>query len=166
MKLNETHVYACSPEQLLPYFTDPERVVAKYQGLKADKVRVMDHEVDGDSVTIATSRDMKNNAPAMLRSVLGDSNRLQQYEQWQLQENHYQCRIKVELVGIPVSIEGTLLITPTAEGCQNQITLDISCGIPFIGGKVTDYIVRDCRALMQSEYRYLQQQISADITTA
>ncbi|MDA1382155.1 DUF2505 family protein [Plesiomonas shigelloides subsp. oncorhynchi] len=71
MKLNETHVYACSPEQLLPYFTDPERVVAKYQGLKADKVRVMDHEVDGDSVTIATSRDMKNNAPAMLRSVLG-----------------------------------------------------------------------------------------------
>lgn len=164
MKLIETHVYTCSPEQLLPYFTDPDCVIAKYQGLKADKVRIMNHEVTGDVVTIATSRDMRNNAPAMLRSVLGDSNRLQQYEQWQQQESQYHCRIKVELVGIPVSINGTLLITPTAEGCQNQITLDISCGVPFIGGKVTDYIVRDCRALMQSEYRYLQQQISTDIT--
>lgn len=166
MKLTETHIYACSPEQLLPYFTAPERVLAKYQGLKAEKARIMEHEAEGDAVTIATSRDMKNNAPAMLRSVLGDSNRLQQYEQWQLQEDHYQCRIKVELVGIPVSIAGTLLITPIAEGCQNQIELDISCGIPFIGGKVTDYIMRDCRALMQSEYRYLQQQISADSAVA
>ncbi|BDY05093.1 DUF2505 domain-containing protein [Ferrimonas sp. YFM] len=163
MKLELTHTYACSTDELLRYFSEPELIEEKYEALGCHKVRIPQHLNQDDVLTLATKREVASNVPAVLKRLLGSQNMVKQEEQWQLGQGPvYRCEMSVELVGVPIKITGTMVFEPTDTGCVNRVEMQMKSALPFIGNKLTRFVHDEIERMANAEWHYLQTQLTTE----
>lgn len=92
----------------------------------------------------------------MLKKFLGEWNTIVQSESWEPDDDGYFNEIEVESEGVPISIEGTMSLQPSTDGCVNKLAFEIECSIPFVGGKLEDFIAKDLKKTLSAEYKFIK----------
>ncbi len=161
MDISVTHDYQIDLDSLLRFFSEEELIAEKYNQLAAKNVKVLAIKETEDGFSIATQRDVPANVPAVLKSILGSFNTINQTETWHWQDDEtLLCKMSVEIVGVPAKITGTMLFSEPAKAggevtTRNQVTVSVSSAMPLIGSTLVKFISEDIKQQMQNEYAFL-----------
>lgn len=161
MKVSASHKYGEGLEEVYAAFTKPGFYKEKFAAVGAKNVKVLEKKKRGDAFFIRTERDVPSDAPAMLRKFLGEWNTIVQTESWEPDGDGYCNEVEIESAGVPVTIEGSMRLQPQGAGCVNKLEFDIDCSIPFVGGKLEDFIARDMKRVMAEEYKFIKAYLKA-----
>ncbi|ADN74962.1 Protein of unknown function DUF2505 [Ferrimonas balearica DSM 9799] len=158
MELTVTHDYDCPLEELVAQFRQPDAVKAKYQAIGADKVRILQSDDDQQQWRMMTVREVRSTVPGLLKSVVGERNQLEQSEHWQHQsDGSYHCTLAIQIQGVPLTIQGGMILSERDGGSRNTIRLSFDSKVPFIGKTLAQFAAKDSERLMAREYDYLRQ---------
>ncbi len=160
MKISEDHAYAHSTESLYAMFTDAKEITAKQEALGARKIEVLDCDTDDEGAVVSFVRELPAEVPGILSKFLQPWNTVEQDEQWRICDGErYECDLAIDIANVPVTVEGTLELKPTDDGCVNQVRLSVECGIPFVGKALAEFVAADCARLIDEEYEYLTERL-------
>ncbi|RCU52864.1 DUF2505 domain-containing protein [Corallincola holothuriorum] len=162
MKCTASHQYSHSLDQVYLFFRDAETISEKYAALKAINISIIRNEDTDDGFISETERELPADVPALLASILGDYNKLIQKEHWYSKDDgSLGCDMTIDLVGVPVKIEGHMHLHENETGAINDVTIEISSSLPLIGSSLARYVAGDCKKSMEQEYQYIQGQLQA-----
>jgi len=147
--------YPASPDRILAMLADPEYVNAKYTALQDRKFEVLQLEQTPGGLTLKVDRQVEANLPDIAKKVLGDTNQLVQTEVWSKSGSGYACEVTIASPGKPVTIGGTMNITPEGEGKSKwAVDFSIKASVPLIGGKIEKIIAEETQANLAKEYKF------------
>jgi Protein of unknown function (DUF2505) len=86
--------------------------------------------------------------PSFAKKFVGDEIEIVQVETWAAADR---ADIRVEIPGKPGDMSGTIVLAESAGATTQTVTLDISVGIPFVGGKIEGMVADLMRAALESE---------------
>ena len=151
------HEYDFDLDTVIEAFTDPEFYEAKFEGIGARKVEVLSSDQDDDVFTVETRRDVPLEVPGFLKKVLGDWTTMLQSERWaQDDEGNWFNELDMSGDGVPAKMTGTMYLSPTDEGCVNEVAITISAAVPLIGGKLEAFIAESTAENLAAEYEFIQ----------
>jgi hypothetical protein len=146
--INIDHVYdyPADVDTAFAVIVDPEL----YEDV-AVRSKALEHSANVTHVhqvhTITLERSMPTDqVPSFAKSLVGDALRIHETTWWKAgspddgDADGYHATFSVQIVGTPVTFNGTMRLTSTDTGSQQQITGDIKAGIPLLGGKVESSI--------------------------
>ena len=138
MRFSLTTHYPADVEAVMAVIGDPAFQEAKCVATAAGahEARV---ERAGDRVTAYTTRRFPTDAfPDVARRVVGDTLVIEEVQEWGAPgaDGTRRCRISLRAVGTPVTLQGQATLTPTDEGCREDIEADLRAGVPLIGGRL------------------------------
>ncbi len=167
MEVTASHSYDATLDEVFDFFSDEQRIIAKYQALGARNVELLELQGDEASVVVKTRRDVPATVPSVLKTLLGEFNTLLQSERWEPdEEDNLVCHFSVEIMGVPVALQGQMHLMDVGEGTVNQVSLSISSALPLIGKKLVAFVATDCSDAMNAEYAYIKQQLALRDTQA
>ena len=160
MKINATHHYGCTMEQLFELFSSKDYYVKKFAACGARNIEVVESEAGEGRFSITTEREVPADVPAVLRSFLGDWNALTQEENWEgAPGDEYYSDLEISSAGVPVEITGSMNLSAVDNGCVNDIEIDVKCGIPLVGKKLEQFVAADIEKTLAAEYDFTKTEI-------
>jgi hypothetical protein len=157
MKIKVLHQYAQDVETVFGLFHDPAFMKAKYAGIGARNIEVLECVGSEGRYTIKVKREVPADVPSLLKKFLNPWNTLVQSETWEGKAGGpYRCKLAIDIAGVPVSIGGVMELRADGAGCVNDVQLEIKCGIPLIGGKLADFVGGDAGKATQAEYEFIR----------
>ena len=155
--LNAKHCYTQSPEDLFKIYITENWISQRYEGIAARNVQVTQCEQSGDVYTVHSSREVEADIPKALAKFAGEWNTVEQKETWTaLGDGIYDCQFTVKIAGLPVEMDGHMVVQPDGDGSANVIELTVNCGIPFIGKAAEKFVAGDSDKSMQAEYVWIK----------
>lgn len=161
MKVAASHKYDASVEEVFAAFCKADFYKKKFTAVGATNVEVLEKKKRGKEFYICTQRDMPSEAPAMLRKFLGEWVTIVQTESWEPDDDGFLNSIEIESAGVPVTIEGTMRLQPGGAGCVNKLAFEVDCSIPFVGGKLEEFISKDMKEVLAAEYKFIKKYLQA-----
>ncbi|UXI02703.1 DUF2505 domain-containing protein [Photobacterium sp. TY1-4] len=160
MQVTTIHEYKEDLDTLLRYFSEEALILEKYQQLGARNIQVLKIEETEDGFSIETQREVPANVPGVLKRFLGSFNTVRQTESWHWQENEQLlCDIEVELIGVPASVSGRMLLSEPGDtpgiSTRNDVSMTVTSAVPLVGSTLVSFICDDIKQQMQSEYQFL-----------
>ena len=160
MKVARDHEYAHSTDTVYALFTDAEEITAKQEALDARNIRVEECEGDASGAVVRFVRELPAEVPGILKKFLQPWNTVEQTERWRTcDDGAFKADLAIDIVGVPVTISGTLELESVDSGCVNHIRMVIDCGIPFVGKTLAEFVAKDCKRVIASEYEYLSDRL-------
>ena len=157
MEVKDLHYYTQDVDTVFRVFHDPQFVLAKYEGIGARNIELLECSGEGNSRTIKVKREVPADVPGILKKFLGAWNRVQQNEEWQGDDGGVRvCQLTINIVGVPVKVAGTMTLSPDANGCVNDVRLNVTSGIPLVGGLLADFVGGDTKKSMDAEYVFIK----------
>ena len=159
MQFEVTHIYKRPIVDVFDVLTDFECIRAKYLAVGQTGVELVSREAGKDgSLTIVTRRVVPLDLPGFAKRVLSSKQTVTQTDTWSASDNKgaRTGTFAVESKGAPVKVSGALRLVPKgAKGCTNTSTVTIECKLPFIGGKITDFVAGDARRSVDHEQTWI-----------
>ncbi len=160
MEVRDQHSYTQNVDTVFKHFCDSEKVQSKHEALGAKNINLAQFDASEASLNVIIEREVPADVPKAMKKFLGDWNLVKQTEAWTGTPGEgYNCKIEIDIHGVPVTIKGTMELSPEGEGCVNSVFLDIKCGIPLVGKKLADLVGSQSKKSMREEY----QQILAEL---
>jgi hypothetical protein len=160
MEFTANHRYDHPAGAVFAALTDFDAVKAKYEAVgQRDVQLVRRDEGDDGAVTLVTTRVVPLDVPGFAKRFLSPSQTVTQTDEWEAAgaDGSRSGRFEVAAKGTPVSVRGTLALTPTGESsCTNDTVVTIECGVPLVGGKIADFVAKDTRGAVDHEQTWLQ----------
>jgi hypothetical protein len=164
MEFTANHTYDHPAAAVFAALTDVDAVRAKYESIgQRDVQLVRRDEGDDGSVTLVTTRVVPLDVPGFARKFLSPAQTVTQTDDWAAPQadGTREGTFKVEAKGTPVSVHGTLRLTPTGEGsCTNVSVVTIECRVPLVGGRIADFVSKDTRAAVDHEQTWLREHLA------
>lgn len=156
MKIQAQHEYDHSVDEVYEAFTDPDFYVAKFEAIGARNVTVVDSSKDDDTFSIVTEREVPANAPAALKSFIGEWSELRQEEEWQGDDGEeFYNELTISSPSVPVSITGVMTLSGDEGSCVNDIEMTVKCSIPLVGGKLEKFVAGDVASNLDAEFDFI-----------
>lgn len=136
--------------------SDPEYVAAKVRASGASDQHVAVMQTAPDAFTVTTRRTMPTNGiPAQFRSLIGSSIEVRLVEAWEAQRGEERRgTIAVEILGAPVRLTGTLLLTSGDDGATTQhLEGDVRASVPLFASAVEEATARAVTEAVRAEER-------------
>lgn len=158
MDLREEITYDAAPVDVFAMLCDQRFRTEVCQATKA-----LSHSVsvsaDGEGAVVEVRRVMPAEVPAFAKKMVGETLEVVQHEQWGAADasGARTGQIKVDIVGQPAGMSGTLRLEACEGGSREVLTGQVSVRIPFVGRKLEPEIARALRAAMVTESRVGQQ---------
>lgn len=157
MKVTSRHTYAAPPTVVFEAMTAPDVLIEKYTALGHRDVTIVDRTESGGVVRVRSRRKVPMEVPGFAKRFLSPLNTVEQTDEWQAPtakgERHGTW--KVSASGVPVSVGGTLHLVAAAKGrTVVEIEGEVSCSIPFVGGKLASYVGADVERTMSAEEEF------------
>jgi hypothetical protein len=154
MKVTSRHTYDASPAAVFAAMTSPEVLIEKYQALGHHDVQIAEHVVTDGAVRVRSKRKVPMDVPGFAKRFLKPVNSVEQTDEWAAPgpkgERHGTW--KVSAGGVPVSVGGTLHLVEGPKGqTVVEISGDVTCSIPLVGGKLASFVGGDVEKTMRAE---------------
>ena len=146
MKFDLKHSYDKPAATVLKMYSDKAFFERKYKEVGAWDVEVLEHEKSDTKFRIKCRYSTKNDAPLpdFAKKFIGDSMVVVQSDTWDLKK--MTGRLEVELKNTPVKVSADMTLKNAGSGATNEMKWDVSCGIPFVGGKLESVVSDDIKA--------------------
>jgi uncharacterized protein YndB with AHSA1/START domain len=157
MKIASTHTYAAPPDVVFRLLTDTDVLVAKYAALGHRDVTIVERTERAGAVAIHSRRGVPMQVPGFARRFLSPVNTVDQHDQWRLAagDGSRSGTWEASAHGVPVKTGGTLRLTPDGEGnTAVEITAEVSCGVPLLGGRIAAFVGADVERTIHAEEEF------------
>lgn len=139
MRIHETIEHAATPEQVFEMICS-----AEYQERKCERSGALEHEVaievEQDARTIVTRRRLPTEGfPDIARKFVGDAVDVVETQVWALAadpEGGRTASLQVEIPRTPVTLNGSVSLTPGGAGTEHTVEGELKANVPFVGGKI------------------------------
>lgn len=152
-----------SAAQLFDIFRDSNFYPARCDMLKIDKYDLKQCEPVGQDfiVNLITGFDLsEKNLPSIAKSFLGDDLESNLMTQWKLSEQApYEATFKIEVDKMPVDMSGSMKLQDAEGGCTNDVVIEVSCSIPFVGKKVEEMLAAQFVKALKKDQKVTQKYI-------
>lgn len=108
------------------------------------------------TATILTKRTVPTHKfPDFVKGLVGDTLLIVQKDTWAAPSasGARHGTIVVEVEGTPIRLQGTLRLTPTGQGCREDIEGDMKCSIPLLGGRIEKAALPAVQSAINAERR-------------
>lgn len=159
MRVNSSHTYAASPEDVFTMMTDPGVLTAKYESLGHRDIEITEHSVDaGGAVTVASRRSVPMDVPGFAKKLLKPMNTVEQQDEWNAPaaDGSRTGTWRVKAAGVPVDVGGTLHLSPGKKKRATvvEISGEVRSSVPIIGGKLAGFIGGDVQRTLGAEEEF------------
>jgi len=146
MQFNDKHSFDKPAATVLRMFSDRAYFERKYKELGFSNVEVLECTNDGKKFRIKARYSAPLNAPLpdFAKKFLAATNVITQSDTWDLERKT--GRLEAEIRGVPVKVGADMKLADEGAGSANTLKWDLSCGIPFIGGKLEQLVAGDIQA--------------------
>ncbi len=154
MKVESRHTYSATPAAVFTAMTDPDVLKAKYTALGHQDVTIVEWTETAGVVRVTSKRKVPMEVPGFAKRFLNPLNTVEQTDEWQpaTAKGERHGTWKVSASGVPVSVGGALHLVAAGKGhTLVEITGDVSCSIPLVGGKLAAYVGADVERTMRAE---------------
>ena len=161
MKITRDHDYAHSTDTVYALFTDAKEIEAKQKSLDARNIRIEECEKYDDGADVRFVRELPAEVPGILKKFLQPWNTVEQSERWRVcDDGVFEADLTIDITGVPVTISGTLQLEPVGDGCVNHVRMTVDSGIPFVGKTLAEFVAKDCKRIIRSEYEHISDRLS------
>jgi hypothetical protein len=146
IRIDHVYDYPADVDTAFSVIVDPELyedVAVRSKALEHSANVTLVHQVH----TITLERSMPTDqVPSFAKSLVGDALRIHETTWWKAgspddgDADGYHATFSVQIVGTPVTFNGSMRLTSTETGSRQSVTGDIKAAIPFLGGKVESSI--------------------------
>ena len=148
MKFRHELSYDASPAEVFEMLADPafrEKVGEALDVVSAD----ITLERDGDGFTLTNDQVQRTEGlPSFAKKIAGDTTRVIQTEKWPAATGG---TLRIDAVGKPTSMAGTIELVPDGQGTVEVVELEIKAKVPLIGGKLENLMAEQVRDGMDTE---------------
>ncbi len=138
MKISETARFPATPEEVFAILADKDFQEAKCLATAAVSHSVEVTAVDGRT-RVRTRRELPaKGLPDVARSFVGDTLTVTETHDWgpAQADGSRHGTLEMEVKGAPMTMRGTVSLTPDGEGTLETIDSDLTASIPLLGGKI------------------------------
>jgi hypothetical protein len=155
MDIDVANEYPADPATVFTMFGDAAFLEERSEALgHTDVVVAQCGPVDGE-FCIRIRRKVLVNVPKFARKVLSPRTSIEQTDTWDLaadpdggRRGHWE----VSVTGAPITMQGSISLSPVAGGTVHHIIGDLHVAVPVIGGRLEKYLLQDTLASIQGEY--------------
>jgi hypothetical protein len=159
MKVASTHTYAAAPEVVFEAMTSPDVMVAKYRALGHLDVKIVEHTERSGIISIRSRRGVPMEVPGFARRFFDPVNIVDEHDEWDppAADGSRWGIWQVSARGVPVTTGGQLRLGPTADGMGTivELTGDVTCPMPIVGGRIASFVGDDVERTMHAEEAFL-----------
>ncbi|MFZ4721057.1 MAG: DUF2505 domain-containing protein [Ilumatobacteraceae bacterium] len=159
MKVASTHVYSAPPDVVYAAMSSPEVMVAKYVALGHLDVKIIEHTQCAGITSVRSRRAVPVDPPGFARRFFDPVTVVDQHDEWDppMPDGSHWGIWQVSARGVPVTTGGQLRLGPTADGTGTvvEITGEVNCPMPIIGGRVAAWVGGDVERTMAAEAAFL-----------
>lgn len=162
MEVKVRHIYDQPVDTVFNAFGNKASVERKFKELGSRNIKVEKCKLTKTSLDLGFSREVPVNAPALLKRFLGEWNLANQEEQWKgIAGKSYQGHATINIKGVPVTITAKMNLASSGKGCTNDVTLTIESSIPFIGGKLAEFVGQTSVTELQRQYAHIKASLAS-----
>nr|AID57597.1 hypothetical protein [uncultured bacterium] len=136
MSVSASNNYTISADDVLKHFTDDKYASAKYESLGNREYIRTSNTTNGNVTTLKQTRKVHTDVPGFAKKILNEWTELEETYTWTDAGDTKTCDIQTNLVGQPAKITGTIVLTNTPDGCNEDVTMAAEIKIPLIGKKL------------------------------
>lgn len=155
MKVHVKHAIKADADTVFKLCTEQKHQETIYAKLGGTDLKVK-RDGRAPNVKLAISRREPANPPAALARFVPSVNDVSHTEQWAADGDGYAAKLAVDIKGVPVKISGVKSIQPAKGGCTIEWTMDVTSGIPLLGGTIASFAGQEIEAKLQAEYKLLK----------
>lgn len=146
MKFDDKHSYDKPAANVLKMYSDRKFFERKYQELGVKNLEVLECTSTDAQFRIKCRFAIKNDAPLpdFAKKFMATDNIVTQTDTWDLKSRT--GRLDVEIKGVPAKVSCEMALKDEGKGAANHFKWNISCGIPFVGGKLEQVLSDDIRS--------------------
>lgn len=134
-----SHTYPVSASALASLLSDSDYLKSRSESAGDENVSV-EVQKGRDGVRIVTARDRKSIIPEFARRLIGNRSRIVDETTWREHGAGYRAEYAIRIEGAPVSVEGSTLLLPSAEGCLYETSFEVTARVPLLGKKVENAV--------------------------
>ncbi len=157
MKVSSRHTYSAPAAAVFAAMTSPDVLIEKYTALGHQDVKIIERTELAGIVRVTSRRKVPMEVPGFAKRFLNPLNTVEQTDEWQpaTAKGERHGTWKVSASGVPVSLGGTLHLVAAGKGrTVVEMTGEVSCSIPFLGGKLASHVGADVEGTMRAEEEF------------
>ncbi len=145
MKISAQEVFNCTPDEYWNFFFDEDaRRPNEVDGCGAVSYRVVSKEVKAGKVVLRAELQEKNDAPAAVRKLFGETVGMVQQVEWKEGSDTAQIELIPEKMANRIKMRGTLRTQPVGDGkCKVVVDYDVEVKIFGVGGMLEKSMAKD-----------------------
>ncbi len=162
--IRRTGDFAAPPERVFAVIADPAFHTDKVRRTSEGDGGSATVDPDGDGVRIETVRLLATAGfPDFVRAVVGSRLTVREISLWGAADatGARVGTLSVSVVGAPVTLRGSLALTPTATGTTEIVDAQLRAAVPLLGGKVEQAATPALLASIDTELDLLRARLRA-----
>ncbi len=148
-----THTFPQDIQTVFKTLTDPEflkqRAIALGSAKASCESYVSDHHCQ-----LTLVRERKINVPGVLSAFVKSVQIATTEEHWSLNGDQYECSNNTEIDGAPLSIKGSMTLTPNENGCTLSASFETKARIMFGKKNLQQYAAKTISKELELECEY------------
>ena len=139
--------------------TDPD-FLAKLMAASGSLRPVIEVTRAGGVTSVAIQRDFEGQWPSLVAPLIGDTLVISEVRTWEspTETGEISGTLEMHVKGQPVSMNGSIRVSPTSTGCTARINGEIRARLPLIGGMVENIVLEQLKHGVALEAEFLAQQ--------
>jgi hypothetical protein len=106
-----------------------------------DSLRLDALDVDSETISVATTQDLRNNRlPVLIAKVVPGDLLVIRKETWRTDGDELRGDVVITTQGAPIAGSANALVAPTADGSLLRFSGSVHVRVPLIGGQIEKYI--------------------------
>ena len=161
MKFTHRAEYPAAPEAVFAVMSEQS-----FQDAKCDATTTGRWTADikdaGDRTVISTERLLPTDGlPDIARSFVGDTLTIVEVQTWgaAAPDGSRTADLNLHVKGAPMTLKGSIRLSPTASGSVQEVVADLRAGVPLIGGKLEKAAAEPLLTAARIETRLLRDRL-------
>ncbi len=148
-----THTFSQDIQTVFKTLTDPEFLKQRAIALGSVKASCESDASDHDC-KLTLVRERKINVPGVLSAFVKSVQIATTEEHWSLDGDQYECTNTTEIDGAPLSIKGSMTLSPNASGCTFSANFETKARIMFGKKNLQQYAAKTIAKELELECEY------------
>ncbi|MFB9429008.1 DUF2505 domain-containing protein [Streptoalloteichus tenebrarius] len=151
-----THRYPRPAAEVLSALVDERYLRARLAALGGPGAELVEHapSPDGGARVVLRQGIPGDRLPSFVRSLVPGDLVIERTERWEPTASGAGATIDAKVPGTPGSIDCSVRLADSGDGCVATVTLVAKVPVPFVGGKVEKVIVDQVGRLLAAEHAF------------
>jgi hypothetical protein len=151
----EINYPTATPDEAFALVIDPKFRAEVCEATMALRYDVGIDETDDGGASVRIDRTVPAEVPDFVKKLVGETIDVRQTEEWSAPdaEGRRTADVRIEVVGQPARMTGTIVLEPTPEGCRETVNGQVKVSIPFLGGKIEPEISKSIVTAIKVEQK-------------